>query len=155
MFKLQKKISIKFLIIFFKRLFTRKKIIFIVEDNSLYSKSLQGFLSTRFPELKIEAFSNGEACLLQLHRNPTIIIMDYQLNAGNSNAADGLSIIQKIKTTSSKTNIILLSAQTELDVFVKAISIYGCTYLRKDEQAFKKVEHFIKGILRSSKYSGL
>lgn len=136
---------------YFNKTLLRKKTIFIVEDNVMYSKSLQGFLITRFPKLIIETFTSGEACLLELHKNPIIIIMDYFLNANNSDAADGLSIIQKIKTKSSNTNIILLSAQTDLDVFVKAISKYGCTYLRKDEQAFKKAEHFIKGILYSSK----
>lgn len=143
------------LIQFFNKLFVRKKTIFIVEDNVIYSKSLQGFLTNRFPRMKIEIFSNGEACLIELHKNPIAIIMDYQLNTDNSTAADGLSIIRKIKISSSKTNIILLSAQTELDVFVKAISIYGCSYLRKDEQAFKKVEHFIKGIMHSSKFQRL
>ena len=121
---------------FYNKICLRKKIIFIVEDNRVYSKSLQGFLTTRFPKTKIETFSNGEACLIELHKNPTIVIMDYLLNTDDSNAADGLSIIQKIKASSYKTNIILLSSQTELDVFVKAISVYGCTYLRKDEQAF-------------------
>ena len=149
------KLSINKLIHFLKKIFTSKKIIFIVEDNKLYSKSLQGFLTTRFPAIKVETFPNGEACLMELHKNPTVIIMDYQLNTDDNNAADGLSIIQKIKTTNSKTNIILLSSQTEMDVFVKAISIYGCTYLRKDEQAFKKIEQYIKGILHSSKTKSL
>ena len=140
---------------FYNKISPRRNIIFIVEDNRVYSKSLQGFLTTRFPKTKIETFSNGEACLIELHKNPTIVIMDYLLNTDDSNAADGLSIIQKIKVSSSKTNIILLSAQTDLDVFVKAISIYGCTYLQKDEQAFKKIDHFIKAIFHSSKHSSL
>lgn len=148
------KIKVNRLILFFKKIFLRKKIIFIVEDNKLYSKSLQGFLTTRFPLIKVEIFSNGESCLMELHKNPQVIIMDYLLNTDDNNAADGLSIIQKIKSTSSKTNVILLSAQTELDVFVKAISVYGCTYLRKDEHAFKKVELFIKGVFHSSKHPG-
>ena len=140
---------------FYNKICLRKKIIFIVEDNRVYSKSLHGFLTTRFPNSKIETFSNGEACLIELHKNPTIVIMDYLLNTDDTTAADGLSIIQKIKASSDKTNIILLSAQTDLDVFVKAISIYGCTYLKKDEQAFKKVDHFVKEIFHSSKYPSL
>lgn len=142
------------IISFFNKIFIRKKTIYIVEDNAIYSKSLQAFLITRFPNLNIETFTNGEACLLELYRNPFIIIMDYLLNTSNSDAADGLSIIHKIKTSNSETKIILLSSQTDLDVFVKAISNYGCTYLRKDEQAFKKVEHFIKEIFYSTKAPG-
>ena len=140
---------------FYNKICLRKKNIFVVEDNKIYSKSLHGFLTTRFPYAKIEIFSNGEACLIELHKNPTIVIMDYLLNADDTNAADGLSIIQKIKASSHKTNTILLSAQTDLDVFVKAISIYVCTYLRKDEQAFKKVDRFVKEIFHVSKYPSL
>lgn len=139
----------------YNKICVRKKVIFIVDDNRVYSKSLHSFLTTRFPNTKIEIFSDGESCLIALFKNPTIVIMDYILNTDDSNAADGLSIIQKIKTSSVKTNIILLSAQTDLDVFVKAISIYGCTYLQKDEQAFKKIDHFIKEIFHSSKHSSL
>ncbi len=140
---------------FYNKIILRKKIIFIVDDNRVYSKSLHGFLTSRYPNTKIETFSNGESCLIALFKNPTIVIMDYILNTDDSNAADGLSIIQKIKASNNKTNIILLSSQTDLDVFVKAISIYGCTYLQKDEQAFKKIDHFIKDIFHSSKYPSL
>ena len=128
------------------RISPRKKLIFIVEDNELYAKSLKGFLSTRFPSVEIKTFTLGEACLSELHLNPSIIIMDHLLNSNNAGAATGLSIIKKIKALSASTNIILLSAQTELDVFVKALSEYGCDYLRKDDHAFSKVEQFIKTI---------
>ncbi len=135
----------------YNKIFVRKLILFLVEDNSVYSKSVQGFLRNRFPELEVKAFSSGEACLLELSRKPRIIIMDYLLNLHDPNAATGLSIIKKIKATSSKTDIILLSGQTDLNAFAEAISTYGCTYIQKDEQAFKKVEHFIKGVLDRAK----
>lgn len=136
---------------FFQGIVPHKKTIFIVEDNELYAKTLQGFLQTRFPGINIRTFDVGEACLLELDKNPSVIIMDYLLNTNHRGAATGLSIIEKIKKKSPDTNIILLSAKTELDVFVKAISLYGCTYLRKDEQPFPKVEQFIRSILYSTK----
>jgi ActR/RegA family two-component response regulator len=128
---------------FFLKIKPRKKILFIVEDNEMYSKALQGFLMVRFPEIQIQAFSVGEACLMELHQDPTVVIMDHLLNTNLSNAATGLSIIKKIKEISSRTNIILLSGQKELDVFIKALSEYGCEYLRKDEQAFANVEQLV------------
>ncbi len=129
---------------FLKRVSPQKKTIFIVEDNDVYSKSLQGFLINRFPALNIKTFSFGEACLMELHLNPSVIIMDHLLNANLGGAANGLSIIKKIKSLNTGTNIILLSAQTELNVFVKALTEYDCDYLRKDEDAFHKVEQLIK-----------
>jgi DNA-binding response OmpR family regulator len=139
---------------FLSRILPHKKIIFIVEDNRVYAKTLTGFLSTRFSGIRICTFYDGETCLKELYRKPSIIIMDYLLNTSHVDAATGFSIIEKIKSESPDSNIILLSAKTELDIFVKAISVYGCTYLRKDEQPFNKVEQFIKAIFYSSKATG-
>ena len=136
---------------FFRKLSPREKTIFIVEDNEVYAKSLEGFLTTRFPGVKTKIFPVGEACLQELYQNPTVIIMDHLLNANYKDAATGLSIIKKIKAASSGTKIILLSAQTEFDVIAKAILKYRCTYLQKDEQAFNKVEQFIKEVFKHKK----
>lgn len=137
----------------FHKIFSRKWTIFIVEDNTVYSLSLQGFLNTRFSKLIIQSFTNGEACMKELHKKPKVIVMDHQLNSHDQNAATGLSMIKKIKAINPKTHIILLSGQHELNVYVEAISVYDCTYVRKDEQAFIKVEQFIRRLAQSSKSS--
>ncbi|OFY84795.1 MAG: hypothetical protein A3F72_05925 [Bacteroidetes bacterium RIFCSPLOWO2_12_FULL_35_15] len=124
-----------------------KKNIFIVEDNEVYAKSLQTFIQIRFPEIReIKIFSIGETCLLELHRNPDIIIMDYFLNSKYDSADNGLEIIKRIKTEKPQANIILLSIQEKLNVAVEAIEEYDCIYVQKDQEAFHKVEQFIKTI---------
>lgn len=124
-----------------------KKIIFIVEDNEVYAKSLQTFLQTHFPQsTEIKLFRVGEMCLMEMHRNPTVVIMDYFLNSTYGEATNGLEIIKRIKALKPQTNIILLTVQTEEDVFLKATSIYDCAYLRKDENVFLKVEQFVNEI---------
>ncbi len=129
----------------FKQEGQSEKTIFIVEDNEIYAKSLQSFLNIRFPDIhRIKIFPVGELCLLELYQNPTVVIMDHMLNTKYSDAANGLSIIKKIKEASDNTNIILLSAQKEFEVISKAISKYGCTYLQKDEEAFGKVEQLVR-----------
>lgn len=74
--------------------------------------------------------------------------MDHLLNMNDRNAATGLAVIKQIKAANPKVTIILLSAQTNLDVFVEAISIYGCTYIRKDEEAFNKVAQIIRRVMQ-------
>lgn len=124
----------------------KTKMIFIVEDNVAYGKLLEEFLKTKFSDISIiKIFSTGEACLMELYQNPSIIIIDHLLNTSQSDAATGLSIIKKIKTVSPDTNIILLSAQTEFEVISKTITKYGCTYIQKDERAFSKIEELVKG----------
>lgn len=131
----------------FEKLQQQKKILFIVEDNEVYAKSLQTFIQIRFPEIpEIKIFSIGEMCLLELHRNPNIIIMDYFLNSKYDSADNGLEIIKRIKAEKPQTNIILLSIQEKLNVAVEAIENFDCMYVQKDQEAFNKVEQFIKTI---------
>ena len=120
--------------------------VFIVEDNDVFAKSLQGFLITHFPNIKIRIFPVGETCLTKLHLNPNIIIMDYFLNSKYGEAQNGLEIIKCIKTQNPQTHIIVLSAQENYNVVLEAIKQYGCFYVQKDPEAFNKVEQLIKSI---------
>jgi len=138
---------------FFENLFTKttpqQHTIFIVEDNEAYANLLKEFLMLRFPEIfTIKHFVNGEDCLKESFQIPTVIIMDHLLNKNQSNAATGLSIIKKMKTANSKLNIILLSAQTEIEVVSKTFANYGAIYIPKNEEAFNKIEQHVKNFLK-------
>ncbi|HET6226519.1 MAG TPA: response regulator [Bacteroidia bacterium] len=130
-----------------KRSALKTKIIFIVEDNPAYAKTLEAFLKNKFPDVKeIRLFPVGEVCLMELHRNPSVIVIDYFLDTKYADAETGLEIIKKIKAQKPATNIIILSSQKGLDVTHEAIKKYDCSYVTKDEKAFGKVEALIKQI---------
>lgn len=132
---------------FFKIIIPKTKIIFIVEDNEIYGKSLNTFIKTRFPEIKeIKNFRIGEMCLLEMHRNPSIVIMDYFLNSKYKEADNGLEIIKSIKILKPKTEIIVLSIQKNFNVIAEVVKHYGCSYVHKDQTAFNKVELLVKEI---------
>lgn len=136
---------------FLKRLINpssvKTKIIFIVEDNPAYAKTLEAFLKNKFTDVKeIKIFPVGEVCLMEIHRNPTVVIMDYFLDTKYADAETGLEIIKKIKAQKPQTNIIILSSQRELDVTHEAVRKYDCNYVTKDEKAFSKVEELIREI---------
>lgn len=129
---------------FLEKFSQSNKIIFIVEDNEVYAKSLKMFIQTRFPNIKeIIIFNIGETCLLEMRRNPNIVIMDYFLNSQYEEAHNGLEIIKRIKEQKPKTNIIVLSAQEKFNVVLEAIKQYDCNYVQKDHEAFNKVEQLI------------
>ena len=123
----------------------KTKVIFIVEDNPAYAKTLEAFLKNKFPDVnEVKVFPVGEVCLMELHRNPTVIVIDYFLDAKYADAETGLEIIKKIKAKKPQTNIIILSSQKGLDVTHEAIKKYDCSYVTKDEKAFNKVESLIR-----------
>lgn len=136
---------------FIKKLFKSKPrrsgIIFIVEDDTLYAKTLSAFIKTKFPDIKeVKIFPVGETCLMELHRNPDAIIVDYFLNTKYADAETGMQTVKQIRAQKLNTTIILLSAQNEIDVVLEAVKTYQCKYIKKDEQAFDRVEEIIKKI---------
>jgi DNA-binding NarL/FixJ family response regulator len=135
---------------FYKKIIPGEKIIFIVDDDDVYSKALKAFIQHRFPDMKdVKSFSTGELCLLEMHMNPGIVIMDYFLNSKNEDANSGLEIIKRIKTHRPQTNIIMLSIQKNSNVILDAIKKYNCIYVPKDSESFNKIEMIIKNIYYS------
>lgn len=129
---------------------SKTKIIFIVEDNEMYARLLQTFLQIRFSNIKeIKIFRVGEMCLMELYRNPNIVIIDYFLNSKYEEAQNGIEIIKRIKAQKPQTSMIVLSAQENFNVALDAIKQYDCFYVQKNEEAFNKVEQFMKTIFNS------
>jgi DNA-binding NarL/FixJ family response regulator len=119
--------------------------IFIIEDNEMYARTLQTFIQARFPEIKeVKTFRIGELSLMELHRNPSVIVVDYFLNSKYEEAHNGLEIIRRIKAEKPLTHIIVLSAQEKFDVILEAIKKYDCSYVQKDKDAFQHVEKLIR-----------
>lgn len=125
---------------------TKSGILFIVEDNLVYAKTLEAFLKSNFPDAnEIKIFPVGETCLMELHKNPDVIIMDYFLNSKYYDAENGLEIIKQIRAQQPNVKIIVLSAQQEIEATVTIVKDYNCNYVKKDDTAFAKVKEIIGG----------
>jgi two-component system OmpR family response regulator len=130
--------------------------IFIVEDNEVYARSLQTFIKSRFPEIKeIKNFRIGELCLMEMDKNPSVVIMDYFLNSKYEEAHNGLEIIRQIKEQKPQTDIIVLSSQDKFNVILEAIKKYDCSYVQKDRDSFHNVEQLIRKYLAQNKTNTL
>lgn len=114
------------------------KLIFIVEDNAVYAKSLEVFLKSKIEGVEVKIYPVGELCIDNLHLKPDVIIMDYFLNAKYYDAENGLSILKEIKLKDSKVRTIVLSAQNDSKV-VLDVSDNGGLYLVKNDNAFQEI----------------
>jgi two-component system OmpR family response regulator len=137
---------------FFKHLFHSKSpktgIVFIVEDNTAYAKTLQIFVKSKFPALtSVDIFPVGETCLSDLNRNPDLVIIDYFLDTKYDDALNGLAIIEEIRKTKPELNIIVLSAQDDIQVVLDSIKKYHCSYVKKDNQAFERIEEIMESVV--------
>ncbi len=132
-----------------KKSLERKTIkkIFIIDDNELYAKTLRSYLSLRFLEIQsIKIFRVGELGLLELNKEPDIIILDFILNTKYTNAGNGFDIITKIKRKKPKTNVILLSALEARSSSILSVKNYYSGYVYKNQDAFENIKSIIKDI---------
>lgn len=123
------------------------KNIFIVDDDDLFSSMLSDYL-TKTRGLRISVFSTGEECLSELYQNPFVVILDYNLNSVDKNAANGMAILEQIKIAHPTTHVIVLSSQSSYGVAASIIAKGAEQYIIKDADAFKNIEAMIKSYLK-------
>ncbi len=121
-------------------------IIFIVDDDLMYLKSLE-FQFRQNPNLKIETFLTGEACIEKLCLKPDIVILDYVLNVQDKKALDGVPTLMKIKEILPNTQVIMLSARESVDVATNSIKLGAFDYVIKNQGTFIRLKACIKKIL--------
>ena len=138
---------------FLKSLFhsesTKTGLVFVVEDNTVYAKTLESFIRTNVPQIKdVQLFPVGETCLMELHKQPDVVIMDYFLDSKYYDAETGLDNIKKIRAQYPQMNIVVLSAQEEIGVVIEAIKKYNCSYIKKDSDALQKLKTLLEEIYK-------
>ncbi len=122
----------------------KQQLIFIVEDNTMYAKTLQAFLTLKFESCaKVETYPVGEICLDNLFKKPDVVIMDYYLNSKFTDAANGLDMAAQVKAHNPKTEVIVLSAQTDMEVVIEAVQKVQCNYVIKNDHAYERIEKII------------
>lgn len=125
----------------------REILLFIVDDDPLYTKVLEHSISDKIPSVKIKTFQTGEACLQQIKQRPDVVILDYYLDSKVSYAWNGLTILKQIKKLYPKTKVIMLSVQDSLDVAVKCIENGSFDYIPKSESAFVRINNVLLNII--------
>ncbi|MBZ7938991.1 response regulator [Campylobacter sp. W0014] len=96
-----------------------------VEDEEGVRKSLSANLSFFFKEV-YEAKDGEEALNLFFEKNPDVIFMDICIPK-----FDGLEVLKKIKDLHKKIPIVIVSAYSEQEYFLKAIELHICKFLIK------------------------
>lgn len=119
----------------------KQNLVFIVEDNEMYSMMLDYNLSNE-NSFRFNSFSTGEECIRNLYLNPDLIILDYGLPGIN-----GLDTLKKIKVAKSDVPIVVLTGNNDAKVakeFMKA-GVYD--YLLKEELTVQQASKTIRTLL--------
>ena len=128
----------------------KKKLIFLVDDDTLYLKALEIEFELN-NEIEVKSFTTGEQCLENLTKNPDVIILDYYLDSVDKNAINGLQTLSRIKTNNHEIPVIMLSSQDSIDVAVNCMKNEAFDYIVKSETAFIRLQKAIATIFRYQK----
>ena len=116
---------------------TNEMLIFIVEDSKMYAMMLEHQLQ-KATNHKYKRYLTGQECLDDLHLNPEVIILDYNLPK-----MDGLEILQKIKKHNSRIHVIVLSAQQDLKIAINMFKEGASDYIIKGTDSAAKLNQAI------------
>ena len=126
--------------------------VFLVDDNKSYLTILVHYLHKHFKsKIQIDSFINGEDCLKEIEKKPTIeiVILDYYLNAKSKNAMNGLEVLKKIKGINSEIIVIMLSAEDKLQIATDCIAFGSYEYVVKSETSFIRIQNILKNLIHN------
>jgi DNA-binding NtrC family response regulator len=125
--------------------------IFVVEDNKVFSLALKADIESTFGKkpIHVHSFETGESCMAEFKLdNPDIVILDYNLNSKSPDAANGIKILDWIKTENHDTDVIMLTSEDNLEIAVKSLTHGASDYVVKSETKFKKLNYSLGNLLR-------
>ena len=118
---------------------TRK--IFVIEDNKTEGMLLKLCLSS-ISNVTITNYSKGIDLLNNLNENPDIVIADLMLPD-----ISGIDLIKKIIEYNPKINVIVVSAQRDIDVVAKVQELGVYNYLVKSETCIEYLQKVISNLI--------
>ncbi len=114
------------------------KKIFVVDDDEMMAMALEDHLTNNTLH-EIHVFRTGEDCIKNLRLQPDVIILDYNLNSVEKEAANGMKILEAIKKLNRDVPVILFSSQDAYSVALQSINKGATQYVIKDEDAFDNI----------------
>ena len=116
------------------------KLVFIVDDDPFYVEMMYHLLQKEGMH-NILTFSSGVNCLEQIHLNPEIIFLDYQMDVYT-----GYEPLRKIKRYNPNAFVVMVSAQEDIDIAVETLKHGAFDYIKKNENLEQKVDSVLKKI---------
>ncbi len=124
---------------------TPLRMIFLVEDNSVYAEMICNHIENRHPAFSIRRFATGEEMLPFLSAHPGIIILDYFLDGTNENAANGGVILKAVKEINPETNVIIITSSDNISVAATALNSGANAFVLKDDTLLTHLDEMIYG----------
>jgi two-component system, OmpR family, response regulator len=112
-------------------------VIFVVEDNLMYQNLIAKELETVGGN--IHFYTTGEACLIDLDKKPSVIVMDYNLEGEMT----GLDTLQQVRNTHPDVYVILFSSQQGLNTKEIFLQYGSFDFLEKNSLSLRTLRQMV------------
>ncbi len=102
-----------------------EKLVFIVDDEPSILRLLTHWVKNQWG-YKVESFDHGEDMLEEIHKQPSLILLDIMLPD-----VDGIEILKRIKAVDQSVPVIMLSAQGSVEVALESLRLGAFDYFPK------------------------
>jgi two-component system OmpR family response regulator len=127
---------------------TEQPVIFVVEDNLMYqhliAKELESISNN------IHFYTTGEACVSELDKQPSVIVLDYNLE-GQMN---GLDTLRQVRHINQHVYVILFSSQKGLNTKEIFLQDGNFDFLEKNNLSLRALQQKVNGVITSDKSVG-
>jgi len=110
----------------------KNKLIFFVDDDKMMLDLMEYTFKCR-DGFEVKSFFSGEECLKNLHLNPNVIVLDYYLGGGETEAMSGLETLIKINEVNNSIPVIILSREKSKELIDQFILSGAKKYVIKDD----------------------
>jgi len=121
--------------------FNQEPVIFVVEDNLMYQNLIAKELET--VSRNIHFYTNGEACLDELDKSPSVIVMDYNLDG----KLNGLDTLQQVRNTHPDVYVILFSSQKGLNTKEVFLQYGSFDFLEKNSLSLRTLHQMVDCVI--------
>jgi two-component system, OmpR family, response regulator len=116
---------------------------FIIDDDAVQREMIKDYMTDRYL-FNIKIFDNGEEAMKDIETDkPEIVILDYYLNAHNTQAKNGIEVLKQIKEKSATTEVVMFTGEDKLETALASMRNGAFDYVVKGESAFNKIEKVI------------
>lgn len=117
--------------------------IFAVEDDVALSVTMKQKLK-KYDNYDLTIYNTGAEFLNNLHLNPDIITLDYNLPD-----ISGIELLKKVKDYNSEIPVVLMSGQQDVEVVVEAYTLGAERYIVKNDRAIIELEQAYEKICKN------
>ena len=120
--------------------------IYVVDDEVIYLNMFEQLLRN-VGYKDISTFNNGDDCINNLHHNPDVIFLDY-----NMDNLTGYDVLKKVKRFNPNIHVVMISGQEEIKPAINTLKHGAFDYIQKDDNVEEKVTDVLSKVLKVTEF---